>query len=72
MLPQAIQVSGADNSNNSSNLDTSLKSSLMSSFYKINHKPFKMVAIFKMAAKKKILHLSLGCLANKTPCKLLC
>ena len=55
MLLQAIQVSGADNSNDSSNLDTSLKFGKKQPYVKINHElfePFKMAAIFKMAAKK--------------------
>ena len=30
-----------------------------------------MAAIFKMAAKNNILHLSLGCMADKTPSKII-
>ena len=71
------QNSGADNSNNSSNPDTSMKFGKKHPYMtlsKINHEPleiFKMAAIFKMEAKNNFLHLSLGCMANRTPSKII-
>ena len=68
--------SGADNSNNSSNPYTSMKFGkkhlYVILFKNQSIKIFKMAAIFKMASQNNLLHLSLGCMANKTPSKLLC